>query len=162
MQLKNLEFHMGGTSTWSGGCQCGAVRFSADPDLTNGHFCHCRMCQKAVGAAFAAHVGVSVASLEWKRGQPSEFESSAGIFRGFCKDCGTYLYVRRAGAERQTMSIASFDRAAEIPLDCEIGIESRWPSLVALPVLQVTSEQENPGGLAAIRATNNQHPDYDT
>ena len=147
---------------WSGGCQCGAVRFKAEPDLENGHLCHCRMCQKAVGAPFAAHVGAPVQSLTWTRGKPSEFESSTGIFRGFCKDCGTYLYFRRKGAKRQSMAIAAFDRAAEVPLDAEIGIESRWPALAPLPIEQVTSEEENPEGIEAIRKSNKQHPDHDT
>lgn len=66
------------TTTWSGGCQCGAVRLSASPDLENGHFCHCRMCQKAVGAPFAAHVGVAIETLTWTKGAASEFESSKG------------------------------------------------------------------------------------
>lgn len=148
-------------NTWSGGCQCGAVRFSADPDLENGHLCHCRMCQKAVGAPFAAHVGVAAATLAWTKGAASEFESSDNIFRGFCSDCGTYLYFRRDGSKRQSMSIAAFDRASAIPITAELGIESRWTSLPALPVEQVTSEEENSEGLNAIRASNRQHPDYD-
>ena len=144
---------------WCGGCQCGAVRFRTDPDLENGHLCHCRMCQKAVGSAFAAHVAVPIATLRWRRGTPSEFESSAGIFRGFCRDCGTYLYFRRDGTERLSMSVAAFDEAPRIPITAELGIESRWPALSALPVEQVTSEEENPDGLDAIRSSNRQHPD---
>ncbi|WP_346433297.1 GFA family protein [Oceaniradius stylonematis] len=150
------------TEAWSGGCQCGAVRFTAEPDLENGHLCHCRMCQKAVGAPFAAHVGAPVESLIWTRGEPSEFESSAGIFRGFCKACGTYLYFRREAGKRQSMAMAAFDRAADIPLNAELGIESRWPALAPLPIEQVTSEEENPEGLDAIRESNKQHPDHDT
>jgi hypothetical protein len=149
------------TDSWSGGCQCGAVRFSASPDLGNGHLCHCRMCQKAVGAPFAAHVGVPQESLKWKKNHPSEFESSAGIFRGFCGECGTYLYFRREGSKRRSMAIAVFDRASTIPVTAELGIESRWPAFAALPVEQVTSEEENPKGLESIRLSNRQHPDHD-
>lgn len=119
------------------------------------------MCQKAVGAPFAAHVGVALESLKWTKSAPSEFESSAGIFRGFCKLCGTYLYFRRDGSERQSMSIAAFDKASNIPITAELGIESRWPVLNPLPVEQVTSEEENPEGLEAIHLSNRQHPDSD-
>lgn len=149
------------SQTWSGGCQCGAVRFSADPDLENGHLCHCRMCQKAVGAPFAAHVGVATATLKFTRGAASEFESSKDIFRGFCSNCGTYLYFRRNGSKRQSMAIAAFDHASTVPITAELGIESRWPALAALPMEQVTSEEENPEGLEAIRLSNRQHPDHD-
>ncbi len=120
------------------------------------------MCQKAVGGPFAAHVGVAKVSLEWTHGMPSEFESSTAIFRGFCRDCGTYLYFRRANSERQSLAIAAFDRAAEIPIIAELGIESRWPALVPLPVEQLSSEDDNPGSLEAIQASNHQHPDHDT
>ena len=37
-----------------GGCQCGAVRYRATSLRQDAHICHCRMCQKAVGGAFAA------------------------------------------------------------------------------------------------------------
>ena len=56
----------------------------------------------------------------------------------------------------------AFDRAGEIPILAELGIESRWAALAPLPVEQVTSQDENPDGLEAIRSSNRQHPDHDT
>ena len=40
--------------TYTGGCQCGAVRYEAAGPPSRTHFCHCRMCQKALGNLFAA------------------------------------------------------------------------------------------------------------
>jgi hypothetical protein len=34
---------------YSGGCQCGAVRYRAAGAIGYPHLCHCRMCQKASG-----------------------------------------------------------------------------------------------------------------
>ena len=34
---------------YSGGCQCGAVRFRVEGALGDASVCHCRMCQKASG-----------------------------------------------------------------------------------------------------------------
>ncbi len=45
------------TQTFSGGCQCGAIRFRTTDLIDNAHICHCRMCQKAAGNYFAALVG---------------------------------------------------------------------------------------------------------
>ncbi len=40
------------TSRFTGGCQCGAVRFACE-SLGRASLCHCRMCQKAFGSYFA-------------------------------------------------------------------------------------------------------------
>src|SRR3546814_10464899 len=38
---------------WLGGCQCGAVRYSVDPEqIRTLCCCHCRDCQKQSGSAF--------------------------------------------------------------------------------------------------------------
>ena len=49
---------MQGQPEYSGGCQCGAVRFQARGELTDSSICHCRMCQKAFGAYYAPLVSV--------------------------------------------------------------------------------------------------------
>src|SRR5262245_14243337 len=80
-------------ATYTGGCQCGAVRYalSAEPDST---VCHCRMCQKAVGGPFAALAKVRNEAFAWTRGQPGAFRSSSAAERHFCRDCGTPLTFR--------------------------------------------------------------------
>ncbi|MEP0519164.1 MAG: GFA family protein [Hyphomicrobiales bacterium] len=74
--------------TISGGCQCGAVRFSIDR-LDNPSICHCRMCQKAFGGFYGPLV--TAHGLVWTRGAPKHFHSSNMVKRGFCADCGTPL-----------------------------------------------------------------------
>ncbi|GGL76745.1 aldehyde-activating protein [Wenxinia marina] len=150
-------------STRSGGCQCGAVRFQVTKTLQNGHVCHCRMCQKATGGLFAAHVSVERADLGWTRGDPAEFESSDGIYRGFCGSCGTYLYFRRRSGARQSLAIGAFDDPAAFPLVIELGCESRLPQVDQLGrVERITSEEDDAEGVAVIARTNRQHPDRDT
>ena len=48
---------------YSGGCQCGAVRFHATELRDNPHLCYCRMCQKAFGGFFGALVAAIVAGI---------------------------------------------------------------------------------------------------
>ena len=49
---------------YSGGCQCGAVRFRVEGALGDASVCHCRMCQKANGSFYMPLVSVKQAKLD--------------------------------------------------------------------------------------------------
>jgi hypothetical protein len=74
--------------SFTGGCQCGAVRFEAGR-LGRSSICHCRMCQKATGGFFGPYVDVF--DFAWTQGSPKYFKSSENVQRGFCEACGTPL-----------------------------------------------------------------------
>lgn len=76
-----------------GGCQCGAVRFSVSAGTADFGLCHCRMCQRATGNAFAPLFQVPRGRVAWV-GEPKEWASSNLAWRGFCSNCGTPLYYR--------------------------------------------------------------------
>ena len=61
---------------WTGGCQCGAVRYQLLTAPEHACICHCRMCQRASGQPFMAFVSVRQGDLLWTRGRPSTFVSS--------------------------------------------------------------------------------------
>jgi hypothetical protein len=65
----------------TGGCQCGAVRFSVSMAPLDVSYCHCRMCQRAVGNLFAALVMIRKDHVEWTKGAPAVFESSSAAER---------------------------------------------------------------------------------
>lgn len=75
----------------TGGCQCGAVRYTLDQQPQNVHICHCRMCQKAVGGPFAIICPVLKPAFRITRGTIDYFTSSDVGRRGFCSACGTPL-----------------------------------------------------------------------
>lgn len=83
------------STSFSGGCQCGAVRYTIAAKSLVGYACHCRECQKQSASAF----GVSVPVLEgafdivgelqsW--GRPTDSGSYSDCY--FCPRCGTRLY----------------------------------------------------------------------
>ena len=80
--------------SFSGGCQCGAVRFTAER-LGNSSICHCRMCQKATGGFFGPYVDVH--GVVWTNGPPAYYQSSEAVQRGFCAKCGTPLTFESKG-----------------------------------------------------------------
>jgi hypothetical protein len=146
------------TDRYSGGCQCGAVRFSVER-LGRPSICHCRMCQKAFGSI--GGLLVTANGLTWTRGNPRHFASSNKVRRGFCADCGTPLtYEYEGGTE---LAIAAFDRAAEIAPVIQLAVESRLPwgeSLPGLPTRSAAEAAKVAGFYASI--VSYQHPDHDT
>ncbi len=146
---------------YSGGCQCGAVRFRVEGALGDASLCHCRMCQKASGNFYMPLVSVRQAKLIWTRGEPKRFQSSNFAFRSFCGDCGTPLgYEAPDGIG---LAIAAFDKPEEIAPIIQWGIEAKLPYVDSVPNLpgKDTVEDEDSAGFLA-HLVSYQHPDYDT
>jgi hypothetical protein len=74
-----------------GGCLCGAVRYEILGTPEWSAHCHCRSCQKALGAAFATWCKVKGDNFKMTKGQIKLCETSPGVKRGFCGTCGTSL-----------------------------------------------------------------------
>jgi len=113
---------------FSGGCQCGAVRYRLDMQPQQVHYCHCRMCQRAVGNVFATFAPVHRERLTWE-GTPSFFRSSSIATRGFCARCGTPLCFSYDDSKWICLSIGSFDDPLPIRPEAHYGIESQLPWL---------------------------------
>lgn len=78
----------------SGGCLCGAVRFTARmPSLFCAH-CHCSMCRRNHGAAFVTWFAVPPEQLAIETGAAEivRHASSEHGRRSFCGRCGTSLF----------------------------------------------------------------------
>jgi hypothetical protein len=111
-------------SIYRGGCQCGAVRFEVTGPLGRASVCHCRMCQKAFGNVFAPLVSVREAtSFRWTRAEPSRFQSSNLVRRGFCSNCGTPLTYE--APDGVAVAIGAFDHPGAIVPDIQYGVEGR-------------------------------------
>jgi hypothetical protein len=145
----------------SGGCQCGAVRFRVAAPLGEASVCYCRMCQKATGGAFGLYVRVAADKFEWTRGEPARFATSNVAERGFCRDCGTPLTWEYA--DGFDLTVAAFDKAAEIAPTVQMRLESRFAWLSRLRELPVRRNELDPEYAAFLKSViSHQHPDYDT
>jgi hypothetical protein len=150
----------------TGGCQCGAVRYAIHETPYQVGICHCRMCQKAVGAPFFATFTVKNASLEWTRGEPAIFRSSEKMERGFCRDCGTPLYNNWVANDVIHPAIATLDDPSAVKPEYQAGTEAKlgWTDQTAA-LLAMSTDDIFKGYEALhdeIKATNRQHPDHDT
>jgi hypothetical protein len=144
----------------TGGCQCGAVRFSVE-GLGRASLCHCRMCQKAFGSFYGPLV-TAERGLVWTRGAPKYFHSSNLARRGFCGDCGTPLTFEPEG-QPVDLAIGALDDPAIAEPTIQHALDTRMPWLEAMTHLPVRTPDEAAGAAphyAAVRS--HQHPDHDT
>lgn len=77
----------------TGGCLCGAIRYSFDRDavMTAGH-CHCTDCQRATGGGKATIVFVPTDALTLEgecRIYTVTGTDGSHVNRGFCPECGS-------------------------------------------------------------------------
>jgi hypothetical protein len=115
--------------TYSGGCQCGAVRYEAAGDPQKIHYCHCRMCQKAVGNLFATLVPFRRADVSFSRAAPKSYRSSSVAERGFCGECGTPLSFAYLDSPWLCLTLGSLDQPAAARPEVHYGVESQVPWL---------------------------------
>ena len=69
----------------SGGCLCGAVRYSVRGEPLHVTRCHCADCRKESGSAYSVYAHWPVEEFELT-GEISSYDS-----RGFCARCGSRL-----------------------------------------------------------------------
>jgi hypothetical protein len=77
----------------NGSCLCGAVRYEISGDLRNMTHCHCSMCRKSHGAAFATYAEIELSDIRFTQGNESisRYQSSDSAQRIFCSRCGSNL-----------------------------------------------------------------------
>ncbi|MDP6706551.1 MAG: GFA family protein [Alphaproteobacteria bacterium] len=74
-----------------GGCLCGGVRYRASGAPLWVAHCHCQSCRRATGTAVTTFAGFPKLRFEVTHGEPKTIQSSPGVWRRFCPDCGTQL-----------------------------------------------------------------------
>ncbi len=132
---------------WTGGCQCGAVRYEYAARADNPCLCHCRMCQKQFGNFFGSFAGSHTDNFRLTRGILALFESSDDAERGFCRDCGTPLTFKAKSRPRISVSIGSLDRHSEMKPEFQYGMESCEAWLGGLTGLPGTRTGEGGNGV---------------
>ncbi len=79
--------------THSGSCLCGEVRYEVDEFLRDAAHCHCSMCRKFHGAAFATLASAPNSGFRWLSGSDllQDYRAKNGTVRTFCRQCGSSL-----------------------------------------------------------------------
>lgn len=113
----------------TGGCLCGAVRYSVDWEVQELRACHCKDCQKASGAAGSVNAIVPSAAFRITQGMPRCFAAAADsgrtLNRYFCGDCGSPIYSQRPAApEMVVLRAGTLDDDGDMKITANIWTRS--------------------------------------
>lgn len=79
---------------FTGGCQCGAVRYRLAGEAIYSALCHCSDCRRAAGAPIVQWTAFPAESFALEQGELREYRSSELATRSFCPTCGTGITYR--------------------------------------------------------------------
>ena len=82
------------TKKHQGRCLCGAVRFEIDAPIKSVVNCHCESCRRQCSAPMTTYIGVQDGDWRWTGETPKVYNSSPGVERTFCDNCGSPISFR--------------------------------------------------------------------
>ena len=76
---------------YEGSCLCGKIKFNITDRINDIVHCHCSLCRKAQGTAFATNANVKASHFNFISGQNnlSSYSPSETQTKYFCKTCGS-------------------------------------------------------------------------
>lgn len=105
-----------GSETFSGGCLCGAVRYTALGPALFSVVCHCRDCQRASGTGGVPVLGVARPGFHVQGPtRASRVTGGSGLpaVRHFCGECGSLLFgTPESAPDMVTLYVGSLDDAS--------------------------------------------------
>ena len=114
----------------TGRCLCGAVRFEIEGALGPVIYCHCSMCRRAGGSAFAANASVRKDAVRILSGREllTEYKSSPTSYRQFCSRCGSPLFGGSNDSSITRIRLGTLDNAGGARSIAHIwtGSKSEW------------------------------------
>ncbi|KQT49183.1 aldehyde-activating protein [Methylobacterium sp. Leaf456] len=75
----------------TGGCHCGAIRYTMQGEPVHNALCHCSDCRRHAGAPMVGWAMVPTGQVTIQ-GEPTVYASSEHGRRHFCGRCGTGLF----------------------------------------------------------------------
>ena len=124
----------------TGGCLCGAIRYSISPAPTTVIACHCTHCRKISGAGSSHNAAVPTSSVTITAGKPKMFIDTAAsgnrLKRFFCADCGSSLYSQREKMpEMMILKVGTLDDASGLKMAINVWTDSALPWMHVDPAL---------------------------
>lgn len=117
------------TTPLTGGCLCGAIRYTVGVPITELRACHCTHCQKGSGTGSSVNAVIPSAAFNITQGTPKRYAATADsgrtLYRDFCGDCGSPIYSQRATApETLVLRAGTLDSPGDMKITANIWTRS--------------------------------------
>ncbi|MFV2060920.1 MAG: GFA family protein [Gammaproteobacteria bacterium] len=82
---------------YTGSCLCGNVKYEINGMINDIVMCHCSLCRKAQGSAFATNANVAANDFRFVSGEENltAYEANPGQIKYFCKTCGSPIMSKQ-------------------------------------------------------------------
>ncbi len=110
--------------SYKGQCLCGSIKYVVNKIEPKMGHCHCTMCRKFHGAAFATFGEAKVANFHWIQGQEllKTYTAPNDTKRKFCRNCGSSLIFVSSNDSGEVIefSLGTLDSEIETKPDAHI------------------------------------------
>lgn len=120
------------SSLITGRCGCGDIQFEISQPTIGTGYCHCRMCQRFIGAVVNAWASFPIEAVRFTKGEPKYYKSSLIFERGFCANCGSSVAAKYYAPDASVYLVvqtAGLDNPENFAPTWHAGIESQMPWL---------------------------------
>ena len=118
----------------TGSCLCGDIAFQISGPVEQIGHCHCSMCRKSHGAAFATFGVATPEDFRWRQGQDNtvHYRSSDTGWRNFCPRCGSAVPGLPRGGPFALVPLGSVaeDPTSGPRLHFFVGSKAPWHTIV--------------------------------
>jgi len=85
---------------YQGSCLCGTIKFTVSSAIENIIYCHCSLCRKAQGSAYATNGNVNAKGFNFLSGEDNltAYQASATQTKYFCKTCGSPVMSKNSSS----------------------------------------------------------------
>jgi hypothetical protein len=110
-------------------CFCGTVRYQADGPFSSMVSCHCSMCRKHHGSAYATYVSAPLGSFRWLQGEEAllQYRSSPHWVRNSCSVCGSTVPTTLEGQALALLPAGPLEGDIGITPEAHIFVGSKAP-----------------------------------
>ena len=129
-----------------GSCACGGIQYELSDHLFAVNHCHCSICRKVHGAAFATCGHAKAENFRWLRGEDliASYKSSENNSRNFCKVCGSNVPSLFQEMNYVRIPLGTLDDAPNINPSVHIFVASKAPWFEITDSLTQYAEMADP------------------